>query len=188
MPSDTRFHRAAPAIRNLRRRARRPRGQPRSDRRGPRARTRTHRSGRYRSDLSRDPPSAAASAHETHRVLPGSCKPVPAGHLPLSRRSREGASAFSCLSHGLAARGKAIYLQESLDGERRTRTADTTIFSRAVLALKSGRFAGIFVGLEMRRSFRAFPDFAPVSAALRHTAGRVCRFVASRKPLQRGER
>jgi hypothetical protein len=50
-------------------------------RRGPRARVRTHRSDRYRSDLSRDPPSAAASAHETRRVLLGSCKPVPAGRF-----------------------------------------------------------------------------------------------------------
>jgi hypothetical protein len=76
-------------------------------RRGPRARVRTHRSDRYRSDLSRDPPSAAASAHETRRVLLGSCKPVPAGRLPLSRRSRERPSAFSCLFACLAERGKS---------------------------------------------------------------------------------
>jgi hypothetical protein len=73
------------------------------------------------------------------------------------------------------------------DGETRTRTGDTTIFSCAVLGLKSAWFAGIFVVLEMRCSFRAFPDFAPVSAALRHIAGRVCLLVAPRKPLQRGE-
>jgi hypothetical protein len=107
---------AARAISNGWRLARRPRGQRRFDqrRRGPRARARTHRSARYRSDLSCDPPSAAASAHETHRVLLGSCEPMPAGHKPLSRRSREAPSAFSCLFARLVNRGNSrVFAGES---------------------------------------------------------------------------
>jgi hypothetical protein len=57
--------------------------------------------------LSRDPPRAAASAHETHRVPLGSCKPVSAGPFALSRRTRKRPSAFSCLFARLAAGNQA---------------------------------------------------------------------------------
>jgi hypothetical protein len=159
------FHRAAPAISNRRRLAPRPRGQRRSDqrRRGRRASARTHRSARYRSDLSRDAPGATASAHETHRVFLGSSKPVPAGHLPLSRRSREGPSASSCLFARLAQRGKSVVFAGDLDGETRTRTGDTTIFSRAAVASETEPFAANSPVLAMcpasafSRTLRPFP-------------------------------
>jgi hypothetical protein len=141
-----------------------------------RARVRTHRSDRYRSDLSRDPPSAAASAHETRRVLLGSCKPVPAGRLLLSRRSRERPSALPAVSHASQSAAKVAHSQESLDGERRTRTADTTISVVRPAHLNSLDLQAIpwllaqSRGSGLSRTLRSFPR------RLRQTAAPVCLF------------
>jgi hypothetical protein len=105
-------------------------------RRGPRARVRTHRSDRYRSDPSRDPPSAAASAHETRRVLLGSRKPGPPGVCPSVADPGKGHLPFPAFSHASESAAEIAHLQASLDGETRTRTGDTTIFSGAVEALE----------------------------------------------------
>jgi hypothetical protein len=63
------------------------------------------------------------------------------------------------------------------DGETRTRTGDTTIFSRAALAPESAAFAGDSVGSGDVAGVRAFPDFASVSPALRQTTRPLCLFV-----------
>ena len=42
---------------------------------------------------------------------------------------------FPALSHASLNAAKVAYLQESLDGETRTRTGDTTIFSRVLYQL-----------------------------------------------------
>jgi hypothetical protein len=62
------------------------------------------------------------------------------------------------------------------NGETRTRTGDTTIFSRVVPAFKFVRFAGDCCRFDRCRRIRAFADFASVSGALRPTAGLVGRF------------
>jgi hypothetical protein len=127
--SDTRFHRAAPAIRNVRRRARRPRGHvDLTNADEVRERARTHRSGRYRSDLSRDPPSAAASAQETRRVLPGSCKArARRAFAPQSPTPGKAICLFLPFRMSCRARQSRPFAGE-LDGETRTRTGDTTVF------------------------------------------------------------
>jgi hypothetical protein len=66
---------------------------------------------------------------------------------------------LSCRFARLAERGKSRVLQESLDGETRTRTGDTTIFRCVRSTSESWRFAGL-----PRRSGRfsrvpAFPAF-----------------------------
>jgi hypothetical protein len=63
------------------------------------------------------------------------------------------------------------------DGETRTRTGDTTIFSRAAVSSESRRFAGHFDGSEDITRFRPFPHFAAVCRTLRQTAVAVCLFV-----------
>ena len=63
------------------------------------------------------------------------------------------------------------------DGETRTRTGDTTIFSRAAGASETGLFAGNSVDSGHVYGVRAFPDFAPVSPALRQMAGIGCLFI-----------
>ena len=69
-------------------------------------------------------------------------------------------------------------LQAFRDGETRTRTGDTTIFSRAALLLKSGGFAGNSRRLSGVARVRIFPEFAPVSRTIRPTARSVGLFVA----------
>ena len=66
----------------------------------------------------------------------------------------------------------------SRNGETRTRTGDTTIFSRAVPASESNLFPGNFSAFRNVCGVRAFPDFASVCRALRQTAVPVCLFVA----------
>ena len=56
------------------------------------------------------------------------------------------------------------------DGETRTRTGDTTIFSRDLLALQFPRTAGDYVRSRCRIDVRVFADFAPASRALRPPA------------------
>lgn len=63
------------------------------------------------------------------------------------------------------------------DGETRTRTRDTTIFSRGALVSESGRLAGTFVPSGDISGVRGFPGFAPCSLTLRPTAGLVGLFV-----------
>jgi len=63
------------------------------------------------------------------------------------------------------------------DGETRTRTGDTTIFSRAAVSSETGPFAGNYLASGHVYGVRVFPDFAPVSPALRQMAGVVCLFV-----------
>src|SRR5215208_8277611 len=63
------------------------------------------------------------------------------------------------------------------DGETRTRTGDTTIFSRAAVASKPGPFAGNYLASGHVYGVRVSPDFAPRSPALRQTARVVCLFV-----------
>jgi hypothetical protein len=67
---------------------------------------------------------------------------VPAGHLPVSRRSGNGHLPFPAVSHASQSAAKAAYLQENLDGETRTRTGDTTIFSRVLYQLSYLAVAG----------------------------------------------
>jgi hypothetical protein len=62
------------------------------------------------------------------------------------------------------------------DGETRTRTGDTTIFSRAALGSEYRRFAGDASPPGVVPGVRVFPDFALVSPGLRQTAGPVCLF------------
>ena len=63
------------------------------------------------------------------------------------------------------------------NGETRTRTGDTTIFSRVAYESESGRFAGNFWRYRCSPRVRAFSDFALVSTTLRQTATAVCLFV-----------
>jgi hypothetical protein len=73
---------------------------------------------------------AAVAAHEAHRVLLLSCTPASAGHLAAQYRPAKAPSAFSCLFAPFpASRQNRIFAGIS-DGETRTRTGDTTIFSR----------------------------------------------------------
>ena len=80
-----------------------------------RERARTHRSDRYRSDLSGDPPSAAAAAQETRRVLPGSCKArARRAFAPQSPTPGKGHLSFPAFSHVLQSAAKVAHLQENL--------------------------------------------------------------------------
>ena len=81
------------------------------------------------------------------------------------------------------ASGRAGYARGPLcrafsDGETRTRTGDTTIFSRAVPASESNLFPENFLAFRNVCGVRGFPDFASVCRALRQTAVPVCLFVA----------
>jgi hypothetical protein len=66
------------------------------------------------------------------------------------------------------------------DGETRTRTGDTTIFSRVAVASETDPFAANSPASGHVCGVRIFPDFAPVSPALRHMAGVGCLFVGGR--------
>src|SRR5215218_3307002 len=68
-------------------------------------------------------------------------------------------------------------------GETRTRTGDTTIFSRAALRAESGQFAGDSRPPPMFSRVRVFPDFAFVWSTLRQTARVVCLFIAGHPGL-----
>jgi len=63
--------------------------------------------------------------------------------------------------------------------EARTRTADTTIFSRAVPASESNLLPGNFLAFRNVCGVRVFPDFASVCRALRQTAVPVCLLLRS---------
>jgi hypothetical protein len=63
------------------------------------------------------------------------------------------------------------------DGETRTRTGDTTIFSRAAVSSETHPFAGNSLASGHVYGVRVFPDFAPASPALRQMAVVVCLFV-----------
>jgi hypothetical protein len=73
------------------------------------------------------------------------------------------------------------------DGETRTRTGGTTIFSRALLPAKFGRFAGDSSTSRGRDRSQAFPDFASVLRALRPTSALIGLFVAGASTLAIGE-
>ena len=73
------------------------------------------------------------------------------------------------------------------DGETRTRTGDTTIFSRAALMFESGRFAGDSPRSQQVSGVRIFADFALVSPALRQTARTVCLFIGAPGAMRKKE-
>src|SRR4051794_7425719 len=66
-------------------------------------------------------------------------------------------------------------------GETRTRTGDTTIFSRAAVSSETSSFAGNYLASDDVYGIRVFPDFAPVSPALRQMAGVGCLFVGGHR-------
>jgi hypothetical protein len=68
-------------------------------------------------------------------------------------------------------------LMRDFDGETRTRTGDTTIFSRAVLPLKFGPFAGTFSLSAVVGPVHVFPHFPLVCRGIRQTATPFCLFV-----------
>jgi hypothetical protein len=75
-----------------------------------------------------------------------------------------------------------------LDGETRTRTGDTTIFSGAALGAEFDSFTGHLVGDEGVVAVQAFPDFADVSRAIRQSACVVCLFVTASRCESRARR
>ena len=101
-----------------------------------------------------------------------------------SRWTRASSRARSAQSSGLAiprtTKQQTSTCRRFSNGETRTRTGDTTIFSRATLAADSSRFAGNSRASSAVSRVRIFPDFALVSQALRPTVGLVGLFVAPR--------
>jgi hypothetical protein len=73
--------------------------------------------------------------HETHRVLLGLCSPMSAGRLPRRTAPSKGHLPFPALWRFRSAYAKTADLQVIPDGETRTRTGDTTIFSRVLYQL-----------------------------------------------------
>ncbi len=72
------------------------------------------------------------------------------------------------------------------DGETRTRTGDTTIFSRVPLTLEFHGFAGDWRDLRRLAPVRGFPDFASVCRTLRPTSALVGLFVGQPRAPARG--
>jgi hypothetical protein len=87
---------------------------------------------------------------------------------------REGPSAFSCLFARVAERGNRRVFTGELDGERRTRTADTTIFSRLPSTGECGRFAAESRGYITSPCSRGFPHIPGDCGHLRHTIANLC--------------
>jgi hypothetical protein len=81
---------------------------------------------------------------------------------------------------------KAALCRHIWSGETRTRTGDTTIFSRAAVASETGPFAGSSLASGHVYGVRVFPDFAPLSPALRQMAGVVCLLVVAMAILTAG--
>src|SRR6478735_2856167 len=74
------------------------------------------------------------------------------------------------------------------NGETRTRTGDTTIFSRAAPPLKSKRFAGVSSRFGGRGRVQIFSERAAVSRTLRPTGGLVGLFVEASAMPETNER
>ena len=72
------------------------------------------------------------------------------------------------------------------DGETRTRTGDTTIFSCAAVVSETRAFAGNYLASGQVYGVRVFPDFARVSPVLRQIARAVCLFAGGDRDPDRG--
>ena len=124
------------------------------------------------------PTSESARTNLLSLCLTAARKPAPGlGFGPMGRRVLEWARC-PIRSQFAWSENKKIPPECGIaDGETRTRTGDTTIFSRAAVSSETGPFAGNYLASGHVYGVRVFPDFAPVSLALRQMAGVVCLFV-----------
>jgi putative transposase len=121
-------------------------------------------------------------AHANRRVWLAGCSPNPTGAWVTQQPRNLGLDLADQVQGHSRSRESGRLAGTSSDGETRTRTGDTTIFSCATRASEFGRFAGDSVASGAVSWFRAFPDFAVVSRRLRQTAAPVCLFAGPATP------